>query len=60
MNRFEYGALEASKQGHKWLLISEEKSGSAAHVDLACATWVSCLADKKIFWIQNPDIADQQ
>lgn len=60
MNQFEYGALEGSKQVHKWLLISEKKSGSTAHVDVGYATWLSCMAGKKTIWIRNPDRADLQ
>ncbi|MCJ1349757.1 hypothetical protein MMC31_007998, partial [Peltigera leucophlebia] len=53
---------------HQWnvpivdqrLLVSEIHSGSTAHVDVGFATWVSCLAGKKTFWVRTPLVEDQQ
>lgn len=42
----------------QWLLISEKNSASTAHVDIAVATWVSCLVGKKTFWLRNPSMED--
>lgn len=60
MSRLDFVALPGSKQVHKWFLVSEKKSGSTAHVDTGYATWVSCLAGRKTFWIRNPDIVDHR
>lgn len=38
----------------EWLLISEKRSGSTAHVNIGLGTWVSCLVGKKTFWFRNP------
>lgn len=60
MNRSQFAPLPGAKQVDRWLLISEQNSGSTAHVDIGFATWVSCLAGKKTFWLRNPSIRDQK
>lgn len=60
MDRPKFEPLEGSKQIHKWLLVSEAKSSSTAHVDVGYATWVSCLAGKKTFWVRNPSMIDHR
>ena len=59
MSRSQWSALPGAKQVDRWLLVSEEKSGSTAHVDVGLATWVSCLAGKKTFWLRNPTVMDE-
>ena len=39
-------------------IISMRYSGSTAHVDIAVATWASCLVGKKTFWLRNPSMKD--
>lgn len=56
-SRSQYSALPGAQQNDRWLLVSEEKSGSFPHVDVCLATRVSCLAGKKTFWLRNPDQA---
>lgn len=50
--------VQGAKLLDEWLLVSEKNSGSTAHVDVGYATWVSCLAGKKTFWVRNPSIDD--
>ena len=59
ISRSKWSTLSGAKQMDRWLLVSEEKSGSFAHLDVALATWVSCLAGKKTFWLRNPTVMDQ-
>jgi hypothetical protein len=59
MSRSQWSALPGAKQIDRWLLVSEEKSGSVAHIDVALATWLSCLAGKKSLWLRNPTVVDQ-
>lgn len=54
-----YAPVRGSECINQWLLISEKHSASTAHVDVAVATWVSCLVGMKTFWIRNPSIDDQ-
>ena len=60
MNRYAYTPLPGAKAIDRWLLVSENLSGSTSHVDVGFATWVSCLAGKKTFWVRNPSTEDQQ
>lgn len=53
-----FAPIQGAKLLDEWLLISEKNSGSIAHVDAGYATWVSCLAGKKTFWVRNPSIDD--
>lgn len=50
--------IQGAKLLDEWLLVSEKNSGWTAHVDVGYATWVSCLAGKKTFWVRNPSIDD--
>lgn len=59
-NQTETSALPGSKKVDKWLLISEQTSGSTAHVDVGFATWIGCLAGKKTFWLRNPSVRDSR
>lgn len=43
-----------SKFLDQWLLISEKNSASTAHVDVALATWVSCLVGKTNLLASEP------
>lgn len=58
VSRSQWSALPGAKRVDRWLLVSEEKSASIAHVDVGLATWVSCLAGKKTFWVRNPTAID--
>lgn len=60
MNRSEYAPVQGAKSLDKWLLISEKNSCSTAHVDIGVATWLSCLAGKKTFWVRNTSVDDQE
>lgn len=53
-----YAPLQGARFLDEWLLVSEKNSGSTAHVDVEYATWVSCLAGKKTYWVRNPSIDD--
>lgn len=59
ISRPQWSAPSGAKRIDRWLLVSEERSGSTAHVDVALATWVSCLVGKKTFWLRNPTVIDQ-
>lgn len=53
-----YSSMDRSKAVDEWLLDSEKHSGSTAHVDIAYATWISCLAGKQACWVPNPLFED--
>lgn len=59
MNDFKLAPVPGAKNVDTWLLISEQNSGSTAHVDAGFATWLSCLAGKKTFWLRNPSVREQ-
>lgn len=59
MSRSQWSALPGAKRLDRWLLASEKNSGSPAHLDVCLATWVSCLAGKKTFWLRNPTVMDR-
>ena len=52
-NRAEASVQPGTKVVDQWLLVSEARSGSVAHVDVGLGTWISCLAGKKPFWLRN-------
>ncbi|MCJ1272027.1 hypothetical protein MMC22_011933 [Lobaria immixta] len=59
MNDFKLAPVPGTKMVDKWLLISEQSSGSTAHVDAGFAAWLSCLAGKKTFWLRNSSVSDK-
>lgn len=59
-NRTETSALSGGKKVDEWLLVSEQTSRSTAYVDVGFATWISCLAGKKTFWLRNPSVRDHR
>lgn len=59
-NCYSYTLMDGSKAVDEWLLISEKYSGSTTHVDVAYATWISCLIGKKNFWVWNLLFEDQK
>ena len=60
MNRSSHAQVQGAKSLDNWFLISEKNSCSTAYVDIEIVTWVSCLAGKRNFWVQNQPMDNQE
>lgn len=40
----------------KWVLVHKARWGSSAHMDVAFATWITCLTGKTNFRLRNPTV----